>query len=310
VEAFDPKLPFTRAEAIQAGISAWALRGPAYRRLLPNVYVDATVPLTPALAALAPLAVAVESAWVSHISAARVYGVPVPSLPGEHISVVREADRLRREGVTSHVAAGTSRIRKMGGHRVSAPVQMFVELAGQLTLVDLVVVGDWLVRKNLVTVERLREFAAGSALPAAAAARTAASLVRERVDSPMETRVRLLLVFAGFPEPEVNLVIAGVDGQPKRRSDLCWPGVKVIVEYDGRHHVEREEQWEADLARREEIDDGEWRLIVLVAKDVYKRPDLALGRIERLLRDKRLPGLPAVLSDSWRAHFPVVKGYL
>lgn len=309
-ETFDPKLPFTRGEAIQAGISAWVLRGPAYRRLLPNVYVDTTVPLTPSLAAVAPLAVAVESAWVSHISAARVHGAPVPAMAGEHVSVVRESDRLRRAGVTSHVAPVTSRIVNIEGHRVSAPVQMFVELAGQLTLVDLVVVGDWLVRKNLVTLERLRAFAAESSLPDVAAARAAASLVRDRVDSPMETRVRLLLVFAGFPEPEVNLVIAGVDGQPRRRFDLCWPGVKVIVEYDGRHHVEREEQWEADLARREKIDDGEWRLIVLVAKDVYKRPDLALVRIERLLRDKGLPGLPTMLSDAWRAHFPVVKGYL
>jgi hypothetical protein len=310
VESFNAKRPFTRGEAIQAGISEWTLRGVGYRRLLPNVYVEADVPVTPGLAAVAPLAVAVGTAWVSHLSAARVYGAPVPAVAGQHISVVSEGDRLRRAGVTSHVAPTTSRIVNIDGYRISAPVQLFVELAEQLTLVDLVVVGDWLVRKKRVTLERLREFSAQSRLPGAVAARAAASLVRESVDSPMETRVRLLLLFAGFPEPKVNMVISGVEGQPRRRFDLCWPGVKVIVEYDGRHHVEREEQWESDLARREEIDDGEWRLIVLVAKDVYKRPDLALRRIERLLREKGLPGLPARLSDSWRAHFPVVTGYL
>ena len=40
-------------------------------------------------------------------------------------------------------------------------------------------------------------------------ARRAASLAREGVDSPQETRLRLLLVLAGLPEPRVNVIIRG-----------------------------------------------------------------------------------------------------
>lgn len=304
-EAFDRRRPFTRAEALQAGITPAGLRTKAFRRLLIDVYVDSEVPATPELAAVAPLALAVPTAWISHASAARILGAPLPALPGEHVSVTTAADRLRRAGVTFHVAPRTSRIWNREGVRRSAPAQMFVELATQLNLVDLVVVGDWLVGKEFLTIERLLEFVATIRLPGVDRARRAASYVRERVDSPMETRVRMLIALAGIPEPEVNRTIRDIDGVPTRRYDLCWPGVKVIVEYDGRHHIARIEDWESDLERREAIDGDGWRIVVLVAKNVYDRPDVTLERIAGVLRLRRLPGLPAALDDSWRAHFPV-----
>lgn len=309
-ETFDPRKPFTKAEAMQAGIDPKHLASKAYRRLLVNVYVDSSVPLTPALCAEAPLAVAPVTAWASHTSAARIIGAPVPALPGEHVSVLSAGERLNRAGVRCHVADGTSLIWNRHGVRISAPRQMFVELATQLGLIDLVVVGDWLVKNRQVTLGELREFCASSPHRGARDARRAAAYVRERVDSPMETRVRMLLVLAGLPEPEVNLTIRDVDGEPKRRYDLSWPGVKVIVEYDGRHHIDRIEEWEADLERRESIDDDGWRILVLISKNIYDRPDLTIERVARVLRSRRLPGVPRVLSDEWRPHFPVRESYL
>ncbi|MFJ9392080.1 hypothetical protein ACIRON_24875 [Nocardioides sp. NPDC101246] len=60
----------------------------------------------------------------------------------------------------------------------------------------------------------------------------------------------------------------------------------------------------ADLERREAIDDDQWRIMVFVAKDIYKSPGRTLERIHRVLRLRGEPGVPAVLSDAWRAHFP------
>jgi len=304
VEDFDVMRPFTRGEAIQAGLAASALRSKAFRRVMTNVYVDASVPLTPTLRAVAPLALAVPVAWASHASAGRIHDVPLPPLPDEHVSVLEAGQRLRRTGVVSHVAPTSSRIVYIDGARVSAPGQMFVELAELLDLVDLVVVGDHLVRKGKISLADLREFCASSTSPGAAAARAAAAFVRERVDSPMETRLRMLIVLAGLPEPQVNVSIVDAHGLVKRRYDLSWPEVKVIVEYDGRHHIEREEQWEADLARREEIDDAEWRILVVTSKGVFNHPEQTLQRIWRLLRARRLPGLPPCPGDEWRPHFP------
>ena len=190
------------------------------------------------------------------------------------------------------------------GVRVSGYGQMFVELAELLSLVDLVVVGDNLVRHERIKRAALTEFCEASALPGADAAHRAAIYVRERVDSPMETRLRMLIVLAGLPEPEVNVTVRTADGEPLRRYDLSYPSAKVIVEYDGRQHIEREDSWESDLDRREAIDDEGWRILVVTSRGIYREPERTLERISRLLSARGLPGVPRRLIDDWRPHFP------
>jgi len=89
-----------------------------------------------------------------------------------------------------------------------------------------------------------------------------------------------------------------------RKYDLCWPSIKLIVEYDGRQHVEREDQWESDIGRREKIDDDGWRILVFIAKDIYNTPGNTLKRIHRQLVARRLPGVSTHLSPQWQLHFP------
>ena len=84
-----------------------------------------------------------------------MYGVPLPTLPDEHVSVLRPADRRRRDGIRNHVVAPTTPVVTLRGLRVSSPEQVFVELAELLGLVDLVVVGDALVRARRLTPEGL-----------------------------------------------------------------------------------------------------------------------------------------------------------
>lgn len=298
--AFDPTRPFARASAAAQG-NTKDLRTPAYIRLLHGIYVSASVEVTPALLAEAVLLPFGQSAWASHATAARVLGLPIPALPGEHVTVVERRRRRSRMDVTCHLAR-KGWVNEVSGVRVSAPQQVFVELATQLTLVELVIVGDHVVRKGLVDLETLRKFCADASGPGATLARTAVGYVRNGVDSPMETRLRLLVVLAGLPEPEVNLLVG--DEVERRKYDLSYRRSKTILEYDGRQHVERVEQWEADLERREGIDDDQWRILVFVAKDIYKTPGRTLERIHSALRLRGEPGVPATFSDAWRAHFP------
>lgn len=181
---------------------------------------------------------------------------------------------------------------------------LFVEMAGLLGLVDLVVLGDAMVRRGLVVPEALVGFCASLAHPSAAASRRAAAYVRRDVDSPMETRLRMLLVLAGLPEPEVNLKIRDVDGDVLRKYDLSYPAARVAVEYNGKVHVLTPEAWEADLERRGAIDDDGWRLLPVISSGVFSTPEQTLRRVHRVLRARGLPGVPLRLSDEWRAHFP------
>lgn len=298
----DTRRPFSRADALAAGISAKALRGSRFRRLFRDVYVDVRMPSTPLLRVQGALALFDRTAYASHASAARLYDLPIPATATEHISVLARRHRRRPTGVLCHLQPD-ARVRIVSGVRVSYPGQMFVELACSLGLLDLVVVGDAMVRRGLSTPEDLVLHCAESGEVGAVAARVAAAYVRSHVDSPMESRLRMLLVLAGCPEPEVNLTVRDFDGEPTRRYDLSWPAIKSIVEYDGRHHIERRQQWESDLERREEIDDNGWRIIVITSSGIYRDPERTLGRVWRLLGSRSLAGLPARPSDDWRPHF-------
>ena len=295
--------PFTTAEALRAGITHQRLRGPEFRRLLGGVHISSAVPHARSLRTQAALVVHPDGAVATHTSAARVLGVPVPDDPLEHVSVAHPKDRRQRDGLRCHVAAlQAADVRLLDGLRISAPHRMFLELASMLTLVDLVVVGDWLVKHKHLTCASLVEYCAGSADRHVAAARRAAAYVRDRVDSVMETRLRMLLVLAGLPEPQVNLRIRDEYGTVIMRLDLCYPDVKLAVEYDGRQHVEVIEQWERDIDRREDLDDDEWRLIVVTSRGIYRDPERTLRRVWTALKKLGYRPLPPI-GDAWRPHF-------
>lgn len=294
----------TRSEALAAGFTAKQLRGPRFRRVLHGVYVAGSEPVSRDERITAALRICADDAFASHVSAARLLDLPVPVIAQEHVSVRRAAER-RRRGVdlVCHVD-GDSDVQLVRGLRCAAPVATFGQLASLIGLVDLVVVGDHLVRHRRTTTAELVSFCNGLRGPGSALARRAASFVREDVDSPMETRLRMLLVLAGIPEPQVNLTLREVDGQPVRRFDLSWPDARVVVEYDGRHHVERVEQWEKDLERREAMDGEGWRLLVVTSRGIYAEPGRTVDRVFTVLRDRRLAGLPSRPDHAWRSHFP------
>jgi hypothetical protein len=127
---------------------------------------------------------------------------------------------------------------------VSTPWQAFADLASTGTdLVDLVVAGDSLVKAARIAPEAIVEFAQRWNGRGAKVARRAARLIRAGVDSPQETRLRLLVVLAGLPEPEVNWVIWDENGHWVRRYDMCYRKYKLVLEYDGRLHAESDQQW-------------------------------------------------------------------
>jgi hypothetical protein len=111
--------------------------------------------------------------------------------------------------------------------------------------------------------------------------------MRDGVDSPMETRLRLLIVFAGMPEPTVNVIVRGEDGSWRMRFDLCCLDQRLIVEYDGRKHADSTEQWERDIYRREELDQMDYRLLIVTSRGVYSEPQRTLERVRDAARAGR-----------------------
>lgn len=299
----DVDRPFTRADAVAAGVDPKVLRTSRFRRIFRGFYVSAGAPDHPLVRTRAALVIHPASAYASHTSAARLYGLPVPVDPDEHVSVERAGDRRPRPGVVSHVAPTGARVRTRDGTRVSPPLQMFVELASMLSLVDLVVVGDAMARVLGVAADDLRRHCSESVAPGARAARHAAGYVRDQAESPMETRLRMLLVLAGLPEPDLQHVVALPGAGPRYRLDLAYPAARVAVEYDGRQHAEDSRQWNHDLRRREALEDAGWKLLVVTAQDLYRRPDDVVQRVCLALVARGALVSSTRPDPTWRAHF-------
>lgn len=302
-DIFDPRVPFTRARALAAGVPRRLLYGDSYRQLHTGIFISADVdvgPLTVAAASLVPFG---AGAHASHATAARVWGLPIPVLPDEHVTVTDRRQRRSRGGIRCHWTKHSSVV-TLDGVRVSSLSQTFVELATLIHLVDLVVVGDHLVRRHHVAPAELVDFCTESRHAGAARALEAARFVRNGVDSPMETRSRMLIVLAGLPEPDVNPTILAEDGFTVRKYDLCYWKSRTLIEYDGRQHVERVQQWEEDVDRRAGVEDDAWRMIILISRHIYRTPGNTLARIHRVLLERGEPGVPARLSDRWRRYFP------
>lgn len=292
--------PFRVREAAATGHSRRFLGSDAFVRLLPGIAIRASAPQDARTTAQAVLLVAGRHAFLSHHQAARLWGAVVPDCAVLHASVPGNRHRSRRPEVCVHKSSRTP-VRFRGIPLTSAE-DTFVGLAGHLSLVDLVVLGDSLVRRRRTTPERLVT-AAGTA-PARLRRRSvrAAGFVREGVDSPMETRSRMLIVLAGLPEPAVDIRFYDSEGTLLRRLDMGYRAHRLAVEYDGRQHAESQEQWESDVGRREEFDEADWRIVTLLAKDVYRTPGATLDRVVRAMRIRGMEA--AVTSDEWRRHFP------
>lgn len=302
--SLDTHLPFTRPQALAAGISPTVLQGPRFTAVFRGVHVGSGVPLAREIRARAALLTHPVGAYVSHHTAAELLGLPVPHSPLVHVSVFERRDRRRRDGIRSHLARRQS-LMTLRGIPICTPVGLFLDMAAHLDLVDLVVLGDAIVRRKLATVSELVAAADRWQERHGAAARRAARHVRAKVDSAMESRLRMLLVLAGLPEPEVNRELRNDSGIVLAALDLSYPEVKLAIEYDGQQHRADLGQWNSDIDRGEWLTRDGWRILPVISTGIYRRPDQTIERVHNALVQLRYPGLPRRLSEDWRAYFPV-----
>lgn len=294
-----PGRPFRGRDAHLLGLPSVESR--AVARVLRGVYVATHIHVDIKVRAEALLLVAPADAAVARHTAAALWGGVVPYVADLHL-VIPDNRRMTRSGVMVHRSRDMTRVTAVGGVRLTDPIRTFLEL-GDLGLVDLVVLGDSLVRRTLVTPAALVEAARDYRGPRAALVRRAAALVRSDVDSPMETRLRVLVVLAGLPEPRVNVLLRDASGRVAYRLDLGFERWKVALEYDGRHHAVDGAQWRGDISRRADLDDWGWRSVVVISDGIFTEPERTLERVASALRHAGAAGV-RMRSTEWRRHFP------
>jgi len=229
---------------------------------------------------------------LSHVTAARILGVPLPLDADErlHISAPPNASHSRGKGVVGHRDDGPAI--ELDGLRVSAPEHLFLELARELRRDDLVAAGDHLIHvprfrvahRPWTTLERLRAAAVGPHRRVRLA-RLALELMRPGVESAQETKLRLLLVDAGLPEPVCGFELRDRDGRSIGWFDLAWPEHRVLGEYDGDQHRTSTVQYEKDIRRFDRAAEDDWRVIRVRAAGLRRAGrDDTVARFDRALR--------------------------
>ena len=81
----------------------------------------------------------------------------------------------------------------------------------------------------------------------------------------METRLRMLLVLAGLPRPEIQVSIYDDEGRFLGRPDLLYRDQRLALEYDGGNHRDRLVD---DNRRQNGLIGGGLRLLRFTAADV------------------------------------------
>lgn len=291
---------FSTAEAYAAGLTKRDLSRAAYRRLFRGAYVRAGASPTYTEQLEFALRVVPGAQFVAEHSAARQHGGITPPASNLHVGT-RVRTKCKQEGIYLRFYKNVPDVVLLKGIWTTSAGQTYLDLARSLEFVDLLVLGDSLVRRAGCSPTYLKNFVADSSAHGAQLAREVAQLVRKDVDSPNESRLRLLMISGDLDEPKVNEVIGDQSRLRWRKVDLSYPQWKVAVEFDGRHHIEREHQWDNDILRREELEDLGWRFVIVTSTAMYTDPLRVLQRITDTVVAAGGPRMP--IGDGWQRHF-------
>ena len=104
--------------------------------------------------------------------------------------------------------------------------------------------------------------------------------VEPAAESPMETRLRMLLVLAGLPRPEAQIEIRDRWFRFAGRLDLYFRTHRLGLEYDGTGH---RESLVEDNRRQNRLLNAGVRLLRFTAGDIYNTPGTVVNLVRSAL---------------------------
>lgn len=230
--------------------------------------------------------------FISRRTAARLLGMPVNGGADRlDVGAVRPLKPPRRRGLATHqVRPGTFLALPQPPEWLPLPEDIWALLGAVASLDELVIAGDFVISGASRESYELCSHGALAAATArysrsygAARLRQALPLLRTGVESPGETRTRLLIVRAGFPEPEPCCPVP--TASRLYHADLGYPRWKIAIEYQGEYHYTGGlEQARRDNERYEAMRAAGWRVLLVTAHDL-RDPRMFLARLLDAIRE-------------------------
>lgn len=229
---------------------------------------------------------------VSHFSAHLLRGGPDWQVPIEDVHLTHLDGRTarRQAGVVHH--NGICRLADVTRDELgwlTSPPRTALEVASRLPRDAAVASLDWYLRSGITSHHELKStFSAMAAWPDTLSLQIALRLADGLAESVAETMFRLLCLDAGLPAPIAQYEVR----QGRRfvaRVDFAWPGLRTIVEVDGRakyHRLRRTgESIEAMVMREKGREDDirevtGWTVIRITWSDL-QNPARTIARLRR-----------------------------
>jgi hypothetical protein len=284
------KGPFRGSAAIDAGvITESMLRGRSWRRIFSDVYLHRDLAPTHQTWCEAVGLILPRGAAIGGLSAACLWGVDLLR-EGAPVSVMAPRDgwMLRDDRIAvHHTVFGEGDLTSIDGLPVSTPERTAFDLGRRSSRVSGVIALDAMLHRGAVDLEKLEELARRRHWwPRIPQLKAVIRLADGRAESPMETRLRLLLIDGGVLGGRPQYEVLDARGRLIGRVDLGWPLERLAVEYEGDHHRERD-QFRKDIGRVNALRSVGWTVLRLAADDIIRRPRETVTLVAAALAERR-----------------------
>lgn len=239
-------------------------------------------------------------AFFSHTTACVLRGLPVrvSQRNVEHldVTVFHPHRHLQSRGIHGYsVKPMLARVETMGLMRVATAASTWAMMAAQLDFADVVALGDAtariermpgtqrILRVPHATMAQLERAAFAGRRTGVGLLREALPLIRTGSASRPESHLRVALVDAGLPEPQLDVDVYADNGRLLGCSEMAYPEYRVAVEYEGDHHRTKKEQWYRDIEKHHDYADAGWAVVRITRESLYSRHGRAVALVRSAL---------------------------
>lgn len=261
--------PFTLEEACAAGVTPTALRGSSWTRLSRGLYCWAGLIQDPWKTLIVLHRLLPAGAVYSGCTAAWALGMHTdPFDPIEVVVPSRSGVRSRPGLMVRRSEIGLGDYVTVRGVRVTSALRTLSDLCPRLKGVEALALMDAAVRLKLTDRPAL--------IHAQSVCMRLLGPLAEAAESPMETRLRWLLLKAGLPRPEVQRSLVDSHGRFVGRADMYYDRTRLVVEFDGGNHRDRLIE---DNRRQNMLISAGYTVLRFTASDIFSRPDTVVAQV-------------------------------
>ena len=225
-----------------------------------------------------------EGAVFSGRTAGWIYGLDLPACSPIDVTVDEGSRVSGRAGIAFHKAKlQRSETGFKRGLPVTSEVRTVLDLARRLPRVEAIAAVDMALHAELVELEELHQFVRKNpGTWGISRVRAVAELADPAAESPMETRLRLILIGGGLPRPETQISINDGQGDFVARPDFLYRRERIAIEFDGGVH---RLQLVEDNRRQNRLLDAGYRILRFTTPDLAS-PARIVAEVKAALDDK------------------------